>query len=237
MNRVLSRLESITKLSEAEKLTLRAAITSQRRHPSDQMSITGTSPAEGLVVILDGFACRYKLLGIGRRQILSYLLPGDICGLRVAALAAAQFCIGTFGPTETAILAPERILSAPDRYPNLARALWCSMLAEESMAREWITNVGQRTAYERVAHLFCEMFVRLQRVGLTENNRAGLPFTQRDLADALSLSSVHVNRILRQLRMDGLMTFRHGELFLQNLNGLREAAGFDAAYLHLNPRF
>jgi len=237
MNRVLSRLESLTKLSEAEKITLRAAITSHRRHLSDQISITGTSPVEGLIVILEGFACRYKLLGIGRRQILGYLVPGDICGLRVGALARAQCCIGTLGPTETAVLAPERILSAPDRYPNLARALWCSMLAEESMAREWITNVGQRTAYERVAHLFCEMFVRLQRVGLTENNHAGLPFTQRDLADASSLSSVHVNRVLRQLRLDGLMTFRRGELSVPNLSALREVAGFDPAYLHLNPRF
>jgi len=237
MNRLLSRLENIRKLSEAEKITLRASVTSHRRHLSDQVSITGTNPADGLTVILEGFACRYKLLGIGRRQILGYLLPGDICGLRASALARAQCCIGTFGPTETAILVPERILNAPDRYPNLARALWCSMLAEESVAREWITNVGQRTAYERVAHFFCEMFVRLQQVGLTENDRAVLPLTQRDLADALSLSAVHVNRVLRQLRLDGLLTFRRGELFWQNLPALRDAAGFDSAYLHLHPGF
>jgi CRP-like cAMP-binding protein len=107
------------------------------------------------------------------------------------------------------------------------------MVAEQSITREWIANVGHRTAYERVAHLFCELFLRLQQVGLTRIDRCTLPLTQRELGDALALSPVHVNRVLRQMRLDRLVTFRYGELILQDPAGLRAAAGFDPTYLHL----
>jgi len=217
-------------------MTLRSALSAQRRHGSNQISVAGTSPANGVLIILNGFACRYKVLHAGRRQILGYLVPGDICGLRLSTLSRGGYYVGTFGPTETAILSLERILSCPELYPNLTRALQWSMLAEESIAREWVTNVGQRTAYERVAHLICEMFVRLQLVGLTHDNQCTLPLTQRDLGDALSLSSVHVNRVLRQLRLDGLATFHHSELVLTDRSALHRIAGFDSAYLHLQAR-
>jgi CRP-like cAMP-binding protein len=188
-----------------------------------------------MTVVLEGLACRYKLLGVGRRQIMGYYLAGDICGLPMSSLSQSHYCIGTLGQTETAMLSPERIFNSPERYPNLTQALWRALLAEQSIAREWIINVGHRTAYERVAHLFCELFLRLQQVGLAQADRCSLPLTQRDLADALALSSVHVNRVLRQMRLDGLVTFRFGQLVLQDLTGLRSAAGFDPAYLHLPP--
>lgn len=230
------RLESFGRLSDAEKSTLRAAVNSPRRHSTSQISITATGPANDAIVIMEGFACRYKIFGAGRRQILGYLIPGDICGLRLSTLKRRDYCIGTFGPAETATLSSQRILGCSEHYPNLARGLWCSMLAEEFLAREWITNVGQRSAYERVAHLFCELFLRLQRVQLTQDNRCTLPLTQRDLADALSLSSVHVNRVLQQMRLDGLVSFRQGQLVLKDADALRNAAGFDPAYLELGAR-
>jgi CRP-like cAMP-binding protein len=232
VNRLLSRLECFARLSEAEKSTLRAAVSAHRRHGPNQVSVAGTGPADGILIVLNGFACRYKVLGAGRRQIVGYLVAGDLCGLRLSSLSRAGYYIGTFGPTETAILCLERILSFPDRYPNLTRALQCSLLTEEAIAREWITNVGQRTAYERVAHLICEMFVRLQRVGLTQDERCTLPLTQRDLGDALSLSAVHVNRVLRQMRLDGVATFRHGQLVLTDRSALQRVAGFNSTYLH-----
>jgi len=234
MNRLLLRLDSLFKLSDAERSALRSALSSQRRHPANRASIAQCAPADTMSVILEGFAYRYKLLPLGRRQICGYLVAGDICGLRQSSLGQAEYALGTVGPAETAILSPAPILESPELYPNLTRALWWSMLAEQSIAREWITNVGSRTAYERVAHLFCELFIRLQSVGLTRNNGCSLPFTQRDLADALSLSCVHVNRILRQMRLDGLLTFHHGNLHLADLSSLRAAAGFDSTYLHLS---
>lgn len=233
----MARLDSFARLSEAERTTLRGAVSTQRRHGTSQVSVAGTSPADGIIIVLSGFACRYKVVGAGRRQILGYLVAGDLCGLRLATLRRTGYYIGTFGPTETAILSPERILSFPDRYPNLTQALRWALLTEESIAREWITNVGQRTAYERVAHLMCEMFVRLQRVGLAQEGRCTLPLTQRDLGDALSLSSVHVNRVLRQMRLDGLATFRHGQLVMTDRSALHRVAGFDPTYLHLQSRF
>jgi CRP-like cAMP-binding protein len=236
VNRLLARLDGFARLSEAERVTLRGAVSTHRRHATSQISVTGASPPDGILIVLNGFACRYRVVGAGRRQILGYLVAGDLCGLRLATLKRTGYYIGAFGPTETAILAPERILSCPDRCPNLIQALRWALLTEESIAREWITNVGQRTAYERVAHLICEMFVRLQRVGLTEEDRCALPLTQRDLGDALSLSSVHVNRVLRQMRLDGLAIFRHGQLVLTDRSALHRVAGFDSTYLHLQTR-
>jgi CRP-like cAMP-binding protein len=236
MNLLVRRLESFANLTDMEKGALLGALTAHRRHRASQVSITQSSPANGLTVILEGLACRYKLLGVGRRQIVGYLVAGDICGLSTSCSNVSHYCIGTLGPTETAVLSPDRLLSNPDRYPNLAKALWRTLAAEQSIAREWITNVGHRTAYERVGHLFCELFLRLQRVGLTRADQCHLPLTQRDLADALALSSVHVNRVLRQMRLDRLMTFRQGELILEDLAGLQVAAGFDPTYLHLQSR-
>ena len=194
MNCLVRKLEHYALLSETEKSALRSALVGARRHTHNRASVAAATPAHGLTVVLEGFAYRYKLLAVGRRQICGYLVAGDICGLRASALRRHEYCIGTFGPAETATLAPDDILSDPERFPNLSKALWCSMLAEQSVARGWITNVGPRTAYERVAHLFCELFVRLQSVGLTREHRCTLPLSQRDLADALALSSMHVNR-------------------------------------------
>jgi len=229
----MRRLESHVTLSEAEKVVLGGALGSRQRHKTSRASVADTHCPEGLTVILEGFAYRYKLLAVGRRQISGYFVAGDICSVRHSSLTRSDYCIGTLGPTETAILSPGEILSEPQRYPNLTRALWCSILAEQSIAREWISNVGPRTAYERVAHLFCELFVRLQWIGLTWEQRCNLPLTQRDLADATSLSSVHVNRVLRQMRMDGLLTFHRGLLTIPDLTALRTAAGFDSTYLYL----
>ncbi|MBS0419443.1 MAG: Crp/Fnr family transcriptional regulator [Proteobacteria bacterium] len=228
----MRRLENHATLSEAEKGVLRHALSSRQLHKQSRASIATRHPADGLTIILAGFAYRYQLLAVGRRHISGYFVAGDLCTLRQSSLSRSDYYIGTLGPTETAILSPGDILSEPERHPNLTRALWCAMLAEQSIAREWISNVGPRTAYERVAHLFCEMFVRLQWVGLTRQERCSLPLTQRDLADALSLSAVHVNRVLRQMRLDGLLTFHRGLLIIPDLAALRIAAGFDSTYLH-----
>jgi CRP-like cAMP-binding protein len=235
LNLLIRRLEQFATLSDMEKVALRGAVSAPRRHHTSQISITHQAAANGMTVVLEGLACRYKLLGIGRRQIMGYLIAGDICSLPMRSLHASHYCIGTLGPTETAVLSPERIFNNPERYPNLTQALWRACAAEQSTTREWITNVGHRTAYERVAHLFCELFLRLQQVGLAKGDRCNLPLTQRDLGDALALSSVHVNRVLRQMRLDGLVTFRYGQLILQDLAALRGAAGFDATYLYLQP--
>jgi CRP-like cAMP-binding protein len=121
-----------------------------------------------------------------------------------------------------------------DRFPRLARALRWSTLVEESITREWLLNVGHRTAVERIAHFFCEVFARLHSVGLTRETSCELPLTQSDIGEALALSAVHVNRVIMDLRQSSLITFRNQQLTLHDMERLRAMAGFDARYLHLD---
>ena len=116
---------------------------------------------------------------------------------------------------------------------RLTRALWWSTLVEEAITHEWIVNVGHRTAFERMAHLFCEIFARLQVVGLTHENRCELPLTQTELADTLALSAVHVNRTLMDMRRAQLVTFHARQLVIHDREALQSVAGFDPGYLHL----
>ena len=120
-----------------------------------------------------------------------------------------------------------------DAHPTLARAVWWSSFVEESIAREWIVNVGYRSAFERLSHLFCELYVRLERIGLAQNFACKLPIRQSEIADTLALSAVHVNRTLMELRRSGLLSLNNRRLVIHDLPRLQAAAGFDPAYLHV----
>jgi CRP-like cAMP-binding protein len=119
-----------------------------------------------------------------------------------------------------------------ERRPALARALWWSTLVDEAVLRSWIVNLGRRDAYESIAHLMCEMHVRMEHVGLVQDDRFDLPLTQEELADSLGLTPVHINRILQRLRGEGLITLKERMLTILDIEGLRKAAGFDPNYLH-----
>jgi CRP-like cAMP-binding protein len=184
-------------------------------------------------VMLDGFACGYGLLADGRRQIVSYCVPGDVCDLRTVMLPRIDYSVGTLSPAQVVQLSKAKLLEATQRYPRLLRALWWTTLVEQSIAREWIVNVGQRTAFSRAAHLLCEMFLRLRAVGLVQDRSCEFPLTQTEIADTLALSTVHVNRTLMELRRSGLITLRDKVLTLHDLPALQAAAAFDAGYLQL----
>jgi CRP-like cAMP-binding protein len=233
MSRMLIRqLERFTTLSLEEKLALRGASTSSRRLPAHYQLVTEDEPASTVNLILAGFACRYAVLPNGRRQILAYLLPGDFCDLRACVLERMDFSIGTLTPTKIASLARESVVELARRFPQLARAMSLAALAEEATARQWLLNLGHRTALERTAHLFCELFTRLRAVGLASDTGCELPLTQTDLADALALSPVHVNRTLMEMRRRKLATFARHQLTIDDFEALQQAAGFKPRYLN-----
>jgi len=160
----------------------------------------------GVKLLLDGFACRYKVLEDGRRQIIAYFVPGDLCDLRVFILKRMDHSIGAVVTSKVATISPENVLKLTHNYPTLTRALWWSTLVEEAIAREWLVNVAQRDALERMAHLFCELLYRFRAVDLNQGNSCTLPLTQVELAETLGLSPVHVNRTLQALRRRKLIT-------------------------------
>ena len=192
----------------------------------------GDSP-ENVQLVLDGFACRYKTLHDGKRSIFAYLLPGDFCDLNVFILKAMDHTIATLGPCAVVAIPRGRILDLMAR-PAIARALWWATLVDEATLREWLVNLGHRDAGTRIAHLFCELHLRLKSVGLSDGGEFALPLTQTDIADTMGLSTVHVNRTLQSLRAQGLITLKSGHLVIHDIERLREVSGFNPNYLHLD---
>ncbi|WP_342111663.1 Crp/Fnr family transcriptional regulator [Methylobacterium sp. SI9] len=187
-------------------------------------------------LVLSGFACRYKVLRNGKRQIVALLVPGDFCDLHVAVLGAMDHSIATLSPCTVADLPRDTILDLTERHPRIAHALWWTTLVDEAILREWLVNMGQREADQQIAHLFCELLVRLQVAGVADANGYPFPLTQEDLAETLGLTSVHVNRTLQAMREAGLIVLQKRQLDIPDVERLKAFCDFDPDYLHLVKR-
>lgn len=195
----------------------------------------GERPAR-VHLLIDGWACRYKLMPDGARQIMAYLIPGDLCDIHIFVLKVMDHAIGLLGPARVAFIAPEAMLEIMDRHPRVARALWWATLVDEAVLREWLVNMGQREAYERIAHLLSEMWLRLRAVGLAEGDAFSLPLTQKELGDTMGLTPVSVNRALQRLRKQGLISLDQKQLTIHDTQGLMDVSAFEPNYLHLDQR-
>ena len=230
---LIRKLEHYTRFSEDERRALTEAAADQRRFGVREDVIREGDAPEAVNLVISGFACRYKSLPDGRRQILAFFVPGDFCDYRNFLLSRMDHSIGTLTQAKVAMI-PRRTMDALlDRHEGVGRAMGWAQLVEESIGREWLTSLGQRTAFERTAHLFCELFWRLRTVGQTRGDACEMPFTQVELGDTLGLSAVHVNRTLQELRRQELIVLRGGELTVPDLEALQNAAMFDPGYLHL----
>ena len=185
-------------------------------------------------LVLEGIACRYKVLANGKRQIMALLLPGDFCDLHVAILGAMDHSIGTLTRCTMVDIPRGVIDELAETEPRITRALWWVSLVDEAILREWLVSMGGRPADQQLAHLICELLVRLQVTGLADRESYELPLTQEDLADALGLSVVHVNRSIQKLRSEGLVRIHGRRVTVLDLLRLEELAGFNANYLHLS---
>lgn len=232
-NPLIRKLEGFASLSDADRAMLaRISADTRRVGPGTDLVREGDPPA-GVFLVMGGIAYRHKLRANGARQIMAYLVPGDLCDLDVALLSRMDHTITTFSACEVVRLAPETVADLLENHPQIARALRKAQLVDEATLREWLVNVGRRSAPERLAHLFCELLVRLQAVGLAEQDSYRLPVTQLDLADTTGLTSVHVNRVLQDLRRNGLIELRKRRLWILDLPRLHALAEFRPDYLHL----
>jgi len=185
-------------------------------------------------LIVDGWACRYKTLPDGRRQIVAFFVPGDFCDLNVYILKEMDHSVGAITRLSVADISREEMDNITANFPRITQALWWEALVTNAIQREWTLNIGQRTAYERIGHLLLELHMRLRTVGLTQDGSCDFPLTQNDLADATGLTAVHVNRTLQELRRDGLIELERKRLNIPNLRRLQDASMFNANYLHLD---
>ena len=236
MPNILQRkLEKFTRLS-ADDAAAVAAMASERLRqygPREDIAREGDR-REHLQVFLSGWACRYKQLEDGRRQIVAFLLPGDVCDYNGFLLREMDHSIGALTAVTVAEVAPETILALESRRPRVAKALLWETLVAVATQREWTVNLGQRNAQERMAHLLCELFLRLRAVGLADGDSCPFPITQVELGYATGLSNVHVNRTLQELRAAGLVVLRDRVLSLPRLPALMRAGLFNPNYLHLD---
>jgi len=182
-------------------------------------------------LLIEGMACRYKLLGSGRRQIMSFHTPGDIVDLQSLHVPVLDHDIGVLMPSRIGTIAHRDVHALIRRSDTLMQAFWRDTLVDAAIFRQWIVGLGRRSAYGRIAHLFCEVATKLAMVGLAADRRLDWPITQTELGDALGLTNVHVNRVLQKMRADQLICLRQGSLEILDWEGLQEAAEFDPDYL------
>ena len=231
----MRKLGSLGPLSEEEILVLNKIGTKASGVPAGTDLIREGEPPQGVFLVLEGFACRYKLRKSGARQIIAYLVPGDFCDLDVPLLTRMDHNIGTLSACQIVRIAPETIQELLS-WPALARALRVAALLDAANAREWLVNLGCRTATERVAHLLCELLARLETVGLVKTDGYELPLTQAHLADTTGMTDVHMNRSLKQLKERGLIELRNKHLTVLDLPGLKRRGDFQSDYLHIGDR-
>lgn len=190
-------------------------------------------PVECAFLILEGYACRYRIRPGGARQILSYLLPGDLFGLDAPLVPCSPHALGTLSACQVVRIPHEVLLPLIEQHPQIALALHLSKLVEEAVLHERLVSLVSRSGIERTAHLFCELNVRLEMVGRAAGDQFALPLTQVDLGDTLGLSNVHVNRVLQDLRRQELFELKGRILTILNRAQLEALAEFNASYLHL----
>jgi CRP-like cAMP-binding protein len=183
-------------------------------------------------ILQSGWACSYKLLPNGSRQIISFPVAGDFIGLRSILLRTADH---SFSSLTEAVVSPvdaSRLMQTFNHYPRLASAILWAASRDEAMVVEHLVSVGRRSAIERTAHFFIELAERLHLVGLATETEFKCPLSQYVLADALGLSAIHVNRVLRELRDANLLTAQRGTVKIHDLRGLRKLGGFEGGYLN-----
>ena len=228
------KLSLFVPLSEADRTVLDALTTGEEHFPADVDIITDGMVPRSVFLVQQGMAIRYRDLQDGRRQIITFLIPGDLCDPHVFLFKAMDHSIGTITPVRIAALSREGLTKTFATRPRISATLWWSSMQEESMLRERIISLGRRDARGRIAYLLCELFWRHTSMGLAQGEVFHLPLTQTELGDALGLTPVHINRVLRDFREQHLIAMEHRLLRMLDVDGLQDIAGFSKDYLHFD---
>ena len=231
---VASKLEAFTRLSSDDWAALGQISRNFRFVDARRDVISEGDQPRHVHLVLEGWACRYKQLPDGKRQIVSLFVPGDFCDVNVYILKTMDHSIGAISRLKVAMITAEEMSALTAERPRITQALWWHELVTAAIQREWTLNIGQRSAYERLAHLLIELYLRLNTVGRAHHGRCDFPLTQNDLADATGLTAVHVNRTLQELRRDGLIELERKQLQILDMPRLIDAAMFNPNYLHLD---
>ena len=231
-NRFINKLRGFAELSASDVAALeRATSRPASVAPRQDLIREGDQPGP-VLVMLDGWAFRYKVLPSGLRQITAFLMPGDSCDLHIGLVGQMDHSIQTVTTASVARISAAAMDAMMEEHPTIARAMYIAQLVDEGTLRSWIVSMGRRSSAERVAHLLLELYIRAANIGLAHQNSMALPLTQTVLADALGMTSVHLNRVLQKLRASGAIELQRSVLNILKPAVLTRTAGFDDAYLH-----
>ena len=229
---MLRKLERRAVFGEADCEALLALPNQVRRLSAGQHLIRDGDKAEFCSLLLSGFAYRHKITGDGGRQVLSLHVAGDFVDLQNSFLEVSDHNVQMLTEGEVAAIPRDSIRELALTRPAIGVALWVDTLVDSSIFREWVVNVGRRDARTRICHILCEFSLRLEEAGLAENHCYELPMTQEQLADAVGLTSVHVNRVLKQLGEEGLISRDKRSITIEDWQRLSDAGDFSERYLH-----
>ena len=231
---LLRRLEAVAGLPEEDRLAVLALPHRTRTgEAATYLNREGDTPAM-CGVLGSGLAYRQKLTGDGVRQIVALHIPGDALDLQHLFLDIADHSVQMLTRGEVAFVPRKDLRELVDARPAIRQAVIASVLIEASIFREWVLNVGRRDARTRLAHLLCEFALRMEAQGLIDGGGFELPITQEQLADAVGLTPVHVNRTLKSLEADGLITRNKRNIVFPSWERMRDVGDFNPRYLHLD---
>jgi len=233
---MVRKLERRAALSEEDRSALLALPHQVRRLAAGAHMIRDGDKPDFCSLLLSGFAYRHKITGEGGRQVLALHVAGDFVDLQNSLLEVSDHNVQALTDAEFAFIPRDAIKELALARPAVGVAMWIDTLVDSSIFREWVVNVGRRDARTRVCHILCEFSLRLEEAGLAENHRYELPMTQEQLADAVGLTSVHVNRVLRQLGEEGLISRNRRTIAIEDWPRMRDAGDFNDRYLHYPAR-
>jgi CRP-like cAMP-binding protein len=229
---LISRLERFIALSCEEKQALEDAVTGLISYRAKEDIILQGDQPDHVHLLATGWACRYKLVPDGGRQIMAYLIPGDLCDVQVTLLERMDHSISALSACEVYTLPLASLSDLMRRYHSISRALWWSTLIDEAILREWLVGMGRRPAEKRLGHLICEMWVRVGAVGLTDGNNFEMAVTQEELADTMGITPEHMSRCFQTLRSRALISTEGRRMTITDFDQLVAFSDFDPLYLH-----
>lgn len=220
-------------LSDDEKSALAETVSVGREFATGQDLVSDGDRPTYSTILIEGLAARYKVLENGARQITALHVPGDFVDLHAFLLRTLDHGIVALTPCRALFADHKRLRHITEREPHLTRLLWLGTLVDGAIHREWIVAMGRRSRTSHLAHLFCELFIRLQTVKLTNGMSFAFPLTQAELADVMGLSVVHMNRVVAALRQTGAVKWTDHKVNIVDWDQLQQIAEFDPTYLSL----
>lgn len=233
ISKLFMKLRVRDALSEDEEEALRTTIIGIEDVPAKRVVLKRGERLDRSILLLDGMMCRYKDLRNGKRQISALHVPGDFLDLHGFTLKRLDHDVMALGASKVAYSSHEGLQRITAEFPHLTRLLWFTTNLDAAIHREWELSLGQRAGVARAAHLLCELYHRLDLVGMVDRQRFAFPVNQSELGECLGLTPVHTNRVLKELRERGLASFRNGVVQIEELRQLEVLAEFDPAYLYL----